>query len=87
MQQLVNVIDFMLLTWPTSEKEFKKNPEIKFRIPNKTTIEPGIELQVGKTKKTGIFIYYVIQEIVEVKESITSPNQNIITAKVNRFEK
>ncbi|ESU28370.1 hypothetical protein FLJC2902T_17210 [Flavobacterium limnosediminis JC2902] len=87
MKTLVNGPDFTLIIWPTSEKEFSRKPEIRFRITNKTVVEPGTELQVAKSKKTTTFLYYVIREIVEVKESVTSPNQNIITAKVDRFEK
>lgn len=85
MQTLLNGHDFTLLTWPTSEKEFERNPKITIRIANKTVVEPGLKLQAAKTKNTGLFVYYVIREVVEVKTSVTSQNQNIIIARVDRL--
>ena len=89
MQVLTNGPDLTLLIWPTCEKEFEANPEIRFRIDNKKVVEHGTTIQVNKhgSKDKQIAVYYTVENVVEVRESVTTPNQNIITARVNRLVK
>lgn len=87
MQVLINGPDVTLLIWPTCEKEFEAKPEIRFRIDNKLVVEPGTKIKVHNRdlKDKCYAVYYTVEKVIEVRESVTTPNQNIITARVNRL--
>jgi hypothetical protein len=65
--------------WPTSEKEFQKNPVFQFRVKKNITIAVGdfIEVQAQDTMKSKQGIYYKIENILEESSSKAFPNMTI----------
>lgn len=84
MQKFINDLKTCaVITWPTSEKEYKKNPVFQFRTLKENDVNVGdsVEVQSQDKMKNKPAIFYKIEQILEKKESKAFPNMMIYECK------
>lgn len=77
-----------VITWPTSEKEYIKEPVFQFRISKDANVVVGSFIQVSskKYKNATTNVLYKIEYILETKDSNTFPDMKIYKCKFSKHE-
>ena len=77
-----------VITWPTSEKEYLKEPIFQFRIKKDANVVVGSFIQVSskKYKNATTKVLYKIEEILETKDSTAFPKMMIYKCKFSKQE-
>jgi hypothetical protein len=89
MQKFINDLKTCAVTtWPTSEKEYIKEPVFQFRISKDASVVVGdfIEVSSKKYKNATTKVLYKIEEILEEKDSSAFPKMKILRCKFSRQE-
>ena len=75
-----------VITWPTSEKEYMREPVFQFRTlkDNDVMVGDSVQVQAQDTMRSKPVILYKIEEILEKKESTAYPNMMIYKCKFRK---
>lgn len=87
MQTLQNDFKNCAVTiWPTSQKEYKKEPIFKVRIKNDVNVSVGdfIEVQGQNAMKGVAGVYYKIEKILEQTPSKSYPDMTVYKCEFSR---
>lgn len=89
MQKFVNDLKkCAVITWPTSEREYIKEPVFQFRISKDANVVVGdfVEVSSKKYKNATTKVLYKIEEILEEKDSSAFPKMKILKCRFSKNE-
>jgi hypothetical protein len=89
MQKFINDLKTCAVTtWPTSEKEYLKEPVFQFRISKDADVVVGdfVEVSSKKYKNATTKVVYKIEEILEQKDSSAYPKMKILKCRFSKSE-